>query len=71
MTEWISVKDRFPNDYEYVLLNALKTDVSDDPLVFVGCKCGKRWESAWGDGWTPFQFDEIVFWAPLPEPPND
>lgn len=71
--KWISVKDRLPEEYEYVILkaNPLLDDLIDGPLIFVGHKRGNTCDSAWGDGWTPFQWSDITHWMPLPASPDE
>ena len=54
--KWISVKDRLPEDGEYVVF----------PLFggFEAGEYGKDWMGYWKNG-------EIDWWMPLPEPPQD
>lgn len=60
-----------PTDYEYVLLKGKYNHNLDGPLIFVGHKRGSRWDCAWGDGWTPFEGDDITHWMPLPTSPEE
>jgi hypothetical protein len=61
MSNWISVKDRLPS-----LLN--------DYLVFAnGAIKIMTWDESWGqfieyDG--PLNHEDVTYWMPLPEPPN-
>lgn len=74
--KWIKCSDKLPTCGESVLLKAkcLKDDDPKDTLIFVGNR-GNYSEydycSAWGDGWTPFEFDDITHWMPLPKPPKE
>ena len=67
MAEWISVKDRLPEQMKKVL-----TTVEYD---FNG-KHYRHLKIAYYDGngkWEPLsrQTDEITHWMPLPDPPED
>jgi hypothetical protein len=65
--EWISVKDRLPDEYEPVLV--YDPDVGHGQCVMYAC-----WSV---DGWkTEFDFDHhedhgITHWMPLPTPPKE
>ena len=68
--EWISIKDRMPEKYEWVLVKVLKKRKVDGPIVFVAYrgKYGREedWDCAYGDGYIPDEI-EIRYWAELPE----
>jgi hypothetical protein len=79
--EWISVKERPPKEYERVILYASRFPEEDsrkDCLQFIGYLLGqidqdfdrRQWLCVWGDGWVPFQFEDITHWMPLPEAPK-
>lgn len=80
--KWISVKDELPPLNEYVLLFAQDLHHPDrcclcgiNPNIFVSIRKAAEWEnsyeSAHGNGWIPYEENEITHWMPLPEPPND
>ena len=70
--EWISVKDRIPND-EIPVLVTYKSFVNDELLSdMIAAKSKGKWY--WWDG-TPLCISdevlvEITHWMPLPEPPK-
>jgi hypothetical protein len=77
MTEWISVNDRLPEDYEYVLVYA-KTPGTSQPCPISFARQYKRnWEMlnlssecnsvACGDMAWFMSEDEITHWMPLPK----
>lgn len=66
MTEWISVKDRLPKEYEKVLVSG------DDGIFQAYCWSDGTWQcspkgSYAGDGCV----FGITHWAELPEPPSE
>jgi len=63
MSEWISVKERFPNEGDLVLISDAR---EDSPAVMVSFYIHKvgRW------GFRDLEFDP-THWMPLPEPPNE
>ena len=80
--EWISVKDKFPDKYEDVILYAPKFPEDYCPKeshIFVGYLTGqidadmdrREWDCVWGDNWVPFEFEDITHWMPLPKPPEE
>ncbi len=69
-TTWVSVKDRFPEEGENVILY-------DGDVIFCGSFEGKnRDKVCWGNqacdgicyGW--YKKKEITYWMPLPKPPE-
>lgn len=68
--EWISVKDRFPEKFEWVFVKACKRKWVDGPIIFVAQLGGYyeegEWNCAYGDGYIP-QEVEIRYWAALSE----
>ena len=69
MSNWISVKDRLPDDKDkYLVLT------SQDKQQWTGCYNLSVKPNEWllhgwttKDGWHPF---EVTHWQPLPEPPK-
>ena len=80
MTEWISVKDRLPDDEQEVLVIAHGWD---GRLVYVGShkrvEAQKSWltgitseSSEWSLwGWSYLKEPIVTHWMPLPEPPTE
>lgn len=75
--DWISVKEELPPLKEYVLLCvdlfAYNTEEKSGPRIFVGYRgnYGKEnYDSAWGDGYIPFEGEDITHWMHLPNPPK-
>ncbi len=67
MSEWISVDDRLPEDFDPVLMFATKSR----SWYGVGFWCGGR-VSFNGVSAHPSAVDfGVTHWMPLPEPPND
>lgn len=76
--EWISVKDRMPADCKPVLMCVSREAREKDRScgIFVGNfhDIGSKFfavECIYGDGWIPFDVEDITHWMPLPEMPND
>lgn len=80
MTEWISVKDRLPDNDVYVLIFSTKTLFGGaQNAIYVGCYEGKKCYKP--DEWiircecSGYEFDHdhpfVTHWMPLPEKPND
>ena len=69
--EWISTKDRLPDEGMYVLINS-RTYISDFlEITFAVAYLDNGW---WCDSWFDRQIalesdEEITHWAELPEPP--
>ena len=80
MTEWISVKDRLPDDEQEVLVIAHGWD---GRLVYVGShkrvEAQKSWltgitnkSSEWSLwGWSYLKEPMVTHWLPMPEPPKE
>lgn len=74
MSEWISVKDRMPEDDGYYMVYA-KGYWGNNRLIgdLAISKFDKNYETPWGiergkaRGWKGI----ITHWMPLPEPPED
>ncbi|MFA5379011.1 MAG: DUF551 domain-containing protein [Dehalococcoidia bacterium] len=65
MSEWISVKDRVPNEYDDVLVYSKEW----------GCVICATYKPGYGD-YKEFADDSqlshtVDYWMPLPEPPKD
>lgn len=81
MTEWISVKDKLPEEGKEVLVIAYGWD--KNPPCYLGClkhtKSEKSWltglESAESDwslwGWSYLRTPKVTHWMPLPDPPKE
>ena len=80
MSEWISVKERLPEELERTHPGwSYCVRPSEDVLVYL--RWEKRQTVAWysyADGnWatvderTIYDYDEITHWMPLPEPPKE
>lgn len=80
MNEWISVKDIFPEEYEYCLVFAKKIGTEPSPLSIARHYQGV-WEMmndleqsnavACGDLTWGMEGSEITHWMPLPQPPKE
>lgn len=63
MSEWISVKDRLPEEGEDVLI------IEEDGCIDVGHML--RWKGK--SDWNSHLFFEpkVTYWMPIPEPPEE
>ena len=79
MNEWISVKDRLPEEYNWVLISY--TDATDNNLRFIpsiaeiknGVWYTRELQAEHKDKYN-FEKDclvKVTHWAPLPRPPRD
>lgn len=71
--DWISVKDRLPEQFEPVMVYAKSTSVQGGAITFVGaCKNGfwfiQNSEAALG--YPNLQY-EVTHWMPLPQQPKE
>ena len=62
--EWISLKDRLPEQYKSVLCYSLSEGIITDSFY------DKIGEEYWFNGTRETYRDDITYWMPLPEPPN-
>ena len=69
MTEWISVKDRLPEDITNVLVFGEYWKVMIAQLDFFNGD-GKAWYEKNGGFRGHVDSDNITHWMPLPEPPK-
>ena len=63
--EWISVKDRLPNYFEHVLINA----PGDKPFTTVH-EAHLRKDGLWDTGLYRYDKEDVTHWMPLPQPPK-
>ena len=79
--EWISVKDRLPEqDGEYLIYKVWGTRGWCDKLYFAkdGRKVdkydfGRKWKNVWykyDSEWGYISIDYVTHWMPLPQPPK-
>jgi hypothetical protein len=62
--EWISVKDRLPNDCETVLVYTV------EDYIFMFYYCGNNeWIGDYGEV-TTTEYEDITHWMPLPKTPK-
>ena len=68
MSEWISVKDRLPDESCECLgvVDGEVTEVSYSPKQ-KGLIC--VWSMCDADGFKPLSDDAVTYWMPMPEPP--
>lgn len=69
VNQWISVKDRLPDESCECL------GVVDGEVMEVGYSPKQRglicvWSTCDADGFKPLSDDAVTHWMPLPEPPN-
>lgn len=64
-TKWISVKDRFPNYFDHVLINA----PGDKPFTTVH-EAHFRKDGLWDTGLYRYDKEDVTHWMPMPEPPK-
>jgi hypothetical protein len=76
--EWISVNDKFPEDYHYVLVYAYMNGTGEPCGISIARRYGREWEIL-NDQGIGFFLDsslyisskEITHWMPLPKRPNE
>ncbi len=78
--EWISVKDRLPNNNELVIAYGKKETDSEKDVWLVTFykevieKCGDHKKNISDQYWEKtngYDVDEVTHWMPLPQPPKD
>ncbi len=67
MSEWISVDERLPDNYEWVLL--FFSEAHSDPYVEIGLFNNGKISYPSSNGVTYEHTKLITHWMPLPEPP--
>jgi hypothetical protein len=77
--EWISVKDRLPEDYTFVLVYSHMPGESEPCPITIARWNTEEWETlcnenqnnacASGDLFRSTESEEITHWMPLPKPP--
>lgn len=68
--EWISIDDRLPQDFEFVLVAVLMHKSKDYGIPWVAHKINGEWDTV--DG-TRFEKDfglTVTHWMKLPKQPN-
>jgi hypothetical protein len=74
--EWISVKEKLPDDYDYVLVYATMNGTNEPCPISIARRYGREWEILNDEG-IGFCMDssmyilakDITHWAPLPKAP--
>lgn len=61
-SEWISVKDRLPEEWQKVLVFVPSIDV-----ITIAKLRGGYWYATWDS----MRIDNVGYWLPLPQPPKD
>lgn len=70
--EWISVKDRLPNDCESVLLYSKGFDIISGYLVYdLDGEPIRYTVNDWDESESTVSLDSVTHWRPFPEPPKD
>lgn len=75
MNEWISVKDRLPDDWSHIIVcnanaNIYDYDTGVSEATYAPCVkgcCDSRFETK---GIEYIHNDDVTHWMPLPEPPK-
>ena len=68
MNEWISVKDRLPDNTNVVLVYDLRISRGINvPKIRFGFYFGNTWHRSEGTGWKI----DVSHWMPLPNPPKE
>lgn len=70
MSEWISVKDRLPDDDELVLVYTKDNVMSVCPLVIANAFANLKNLKVWEDN-NGYYVSDVTHWMPLPEPPKE
>ena len=69
LTKWISVKDKMPDDDVSVIVGGFQEKGDTEILVFN--QTARHYSySGWSDDNGEFEEEEVLFWQPLPTPPN-
>jgi hypothetical protein len=64
VSEWVSVKERLPEDSKKILL------YHQDGRTLFGLWSNRK-EGWYFDSFGPWEKDEVTHWMPLPEPPKE
>ena len=67
MSEWISVEDRMPEAYEWVLI--YEPD-AEETSRSVRCSFARD-NGTWYGGFSDLSAEEVTHWMPIPEPPKE
>lgn len=71
MGEWISVKDRLPEEYKNVLCYYEYFRYGDFNCMFRTIDCGYYGHGVWGGEAGRGHKNKVLAWMPLPEPPKE
>ena len=63
MSEWISVKERLPDDFEWVL--AVDKDRCVGEAMF------SSMDGSWDGPYGEYHLYGVTHWMPMPEPPGE
>lgn len=80
--KWISLKDRLPEIYDFVLVYANNKGTGEPKPMSIARWNNSKWEfinhsppmpnyGAWMDIEYNMDYDDITHWMPLPKPPKD
>lgn len=79
MSEWISIKDKFPPEYVFVLVHQLNEGNEPSPTSIARWE-GNKWNglgenndetnSFWSDLFWSMEWEKITHWQPFPKPPG-
>ena len=78
--EWISVEDRFPEPYDWVLVCNSPKGTNEPRSINIWRWSGEEWDSinqghadspTFSDIIHTLFYDEITHWMPLPNPPKE
>jgi|SRR5580692_3743269 hypothetical protein len=70
--EWISVKDKFPEDCENVLIYCSGFPITGAYLIFSKQKSPICWQvNDWDESEGTLLLGDVTHWMPLPNPPKE
>ena len=65
MSEWVSVKDRLPEDAQLVLFRLRQRAKTEKGIHLAGCQ---TFETEYCCDF--YDYDDVSHWMPLPQPPE-